>query len=283
MEALWCSTPHRATSSSVVVALRQSRAPLTRVKREVPEHKLEGLLDRCRGLEPMLTGVVHPCSANALAGAVEAAEAKLIVPVLFGRSSRRCGGSGISNSRWPRLGARIIAGSRKKPRHPPTTMLPRIGNEFVSGCCLEAIAVRLTEVKARANGFAMLRGASCDLPFIGRKMLNTTTKQYLVALTFICLLVSAAVGQKQFKPGDLVELKFEDIGCATEAMIRDLDRFMKEDNGPAFKNLVHPGACQSIDKGTVGTIKESSETYACVLPKGKSTCVWVGREILKPK
>jgi len=121
VEALWCSTPHRAT----VVALRQSRAPLTRVKREVPEHKLEGLLDR--GLEPMLTGVVHPCSANALAGAVEAAEAKLIVPVLFGRSSRRCGGSGISNSRWPRLGARIIAGSRKKPRHPPTTMLPRIG------------------------------------------------------------------------------------------------------------------------------------------------------------
>ena len=45
----------------MVVALRQSRAPLTRVKREVPEHKLEGLLDR--GLEPMLTGVVHPCSA----------------------------------------------------------------------------------------------------------------------------------------------------------------------------------------------------------------------------
>ena len=108
------------------------------------------------------------------------------------------------------------------------------------GCNAQlAIAVRLTEVKARANGFAMLRGASCDLPFIGRKMLNTTTKQYLVALTFICLLVSAAVGQKQLKPGDLVELKFEDIGCATEAMIRDLDRFMKEDNGPAFKNLVH--------------------------------------------
>jgi phosphotransacetylase len=32
----------------------------------------------------MLTGVVHPCSADALTGAVEAAEAGLIVPVLFG-------------------------------------------------------------------------------------------------------------------------------------------------------------------------------------------------------
>src|SRR5580704_11074234 len=32
----------------------------------------------------MLTGVVHPCGADALAGAVEAAEAELILPVLFG-------------------------------------------------------------------------------------------------------------------------------------------------------------------------------------------------------
>ena len=32
----------------------------------------------------MLTGVVHPCSADALAGAVEAAAAGLILPVLFG-------------------------------------------------------------------------------------------------------------------------------------------------------------------------------------------------------
>jgi hypothetical protein len=112
-------------------------------------------------------------------------------------------------------------------------------------------------------------------------------------LTFICLLSSAAVGQQpavkgdklstSVVPGDLVELKLEDMGCATEAMIRDLDRFLKEQNLPAAKNLIHPGACESIDKGTVGTIKESNETYACVLPNGKSTCAWVGREILKPK
>jgi len=40
----------------------------------VPEHRLEGLLERCRELKPMLTGVVHPCSAASLTGAMEAAE-----------------------------------------------------------------------------------------------------------------------------------------------------------------------------------------------------------------
>jgi phosphotransacetylase len=42
------------------------------------------LIERCRDLKPMPTGVVHPCSADALAGAVEAAEAGLILPVLYG-------------------------------------------------------------------------------------------------------------------------------------------------------------------------------------------------------
>lgn len=61
-----------------------SSAESARVQRDRPEHSLQGLLDRCRGLKPMLTGVVHPCSAAALAGAVEAAASGLIVPVLFG-------------------------------------------------------------------------------------------------------------------------------------------------------------------------------------------------------
>jgi phosphate acetyltransferase len=52
-----------------------------------PEHRLEWLLERCRNLKPLLTGVVYPCSADALAGAVEAAEAELIRPVLFGPES----------------------------------------------------------------------------------------------------------------------------------------------------------------------------------------------------
>ena len=68
----------------VATAILEVLAPTTRQQRQVAEHRLDGLIERCRGLEPMPTGVVHPCSADALAGAVEAAEAGLIVPVLFG-------------------------------------------------------------------------------------------------------------------------------------------------------------------------------------------------------
>jgi phosphotransacetylase len=68
----------------VATAVLEVLAPTQRVQRRLAEHRLEGLLERCQGLKPMLTGVVHPCSADALAGAVEAAQAGLILPVLFG-------------------------------------------------------------------------------------------------------------------------------------------------------------------------------------------------------
>ena len=68
----------------VATAILEVLAPTTRQQIEVAEHRLEGLIERCRDLKPMLTGVVHPCSADALAGAVEAAEAGLILPVLYG-------------------------------------------------------------------------------------------------------------------------------------------------------------------------------------------------------
>jgi phosphotransacetylase len=67
----------------VASAMMEVVAPTMRIQRDVPEHRLDSLLERCRDLKPMLTGVVHPCSAEALAGAVEAAAAGLIVPVLF--------------------------------------------------------------------------------------------------------------------------------------------------------------------------------------------------------
>ncbi len=76
-----CTDP---AGRQVATAVLEVVAPTTRLRREVAEHRLEGLLERCRGLAPMLTGVVHPCSPEALAGAVEAAEAGLIVPVLYG-------------------------------------------------------------------------------------------------------------------------------------------------------------------------------------------------------
>jgi phosphate acetyltransferase len=59
-------------------------APRANVRRELPEHRLDDLVERCAGLRPMLTEVVHPCSSGALLGAVEASADVLIEPVLFG-------------------------------------------------------------------------------------------------------------------------------------------------------------------------------------------------------
>ncbi len=46
--------------------------------------KYEQLLTRCRALDPVPTAVAHPCEATALAGAIEAGDQGLIVPILVG-------------------------------------------------------------------------------------------------------------------------------------------------------------------------------------------------------
>ena len=50
--------------------------------------KYEALLERCRNLEPVPTAVAHPCEASALTGAVEAAQKRLIVPILVGPAAK---------------------------------------------------------------------------------------------------------------------------------------------------------------------------------------------------
>ena len=76
-----CNDP---TGQPVANAVIEVIAPTSALIIDLPEHRLEGLLERCRGLEAMPTGIVHPCSVEALAGALEAEAAGLIVPVLFG-------------------------------------------------------------------------------------------------------------------------------------------------------------------------------------------------------
>lgn len=44
----------------------------------------QALLERCNGLQPVPTAVVHPCEAHALEGALEAARLGLIAPLLVG-------------------------------------------------------------------------------------------------------------------------------------------------------------------------------------------------------
>jgi len=68
-------------------------APTRKVRRtayELPQiqmirhDKHDALLHKCRALPPVLTAVAHPCDESSLRGAVEAAEAGLIEPILIG-------------------------------------------------------------------------------------------------------------------------------------------------------------------------------------------------------
>ncbi len=55
------------------------------------------LIERCSSLEPLATAIAHPCDESSLQGAIEAAEARLIRPILVGPEAKiravaeRCG------------------------------------------------------------------------------------------------------------------------------------------------------------------------------------------------
>jgi phosphate acetyltransferase len=56
---------------------------------EAGEHRhYNELIYRCHGLAPVRTAVAHPCDASSLAGAVQAAAAKIIKPILVGPEER---------------------------------------------------------------------------------------------------------------------------------------------------------------------------------------------------
>jgi phosphate acetyltransferase len=50
--------------------------------------KYERLIARAKGVESAKTLVVHPCDETSLRGAMEAAEANLIVPILVGPAAK---------------------------------------------------------------------------------------------------------------------------------------------------------------------------------------------------
>jgi phosphate acetyltransferase len=56
---------------------------------QLREHeKYERLISATRGLPPLATAVAHPCDETSLRGVLEAAEAKIIVPILVGPKER---------------------------------------------------------------------------------------------------------------------------------------------------------------------------------------------------
>jgi phosphate acetyltransferase len=50
--------------------------------------RFKALMDRCKGLAPTPTAVAHPCDQSSLEGALEAAKAGLITPILVGPVAR---------------------------------------------------------------------------------------------------------------------------------------------------------------------------------------------------
>lgn len=101
------ATHHAVTFDCLVVNQRQEKiafgkavviAPTQKVRREKihapriqlfdPDARLRALLALGEHLEPIRCGIVHPCEEGALTGAIEAAENKLIIPVLIGPAQK---------------------------------------------------------------------------------------------------------------------------------------------------------------------------------------------------
>ncbi|MFO1372092.1 MAG: bifunctional enoyl-CoA hydratase/phosphate acetyltransferase [Candidatus Competibacteraceae bacterium] len=80
-----------ATGRAEVIA---PKAKMRHVLKDLPkvqlrrENRYLELLNACKGLPALGCAVVHPCSADALLGAVEAAEENLITPILVGPEKR---------------------------------------------------------------------------------------------------------------------------------------------------------------------------------------------------
>jgi phosphotransacetylase/acyl dehydratase len=80
------------TGTAEVVAptekVSRPRVPLPEIDPRQKGRRYERLIEMTRGLSPIRTAVVHPVDTPSLLGAVEAARAKLIVPILVGPESR---------------------------------------------------------------------------------------------------------------------------------------------------------------------------------------------------
>ena len=67
------------------VRWRRAELPELRLNEHLRYHQL---IARCAGLKPVTTAIVHPCDAPSLAGAIEAAAAGLILPILVGPEAK---------------------------------------------------------------------------------------------------------------------------------------------------------------------------------------------------
>ena len=121
-------------AEEVISGTATTIAPTQKIRRpriELPEVQLrrhdryQQLIDRCARLEPMSTAVVHPCDEVSLAGAVRAAQARLIKPLLVGPEAKIrsvAGAAGLDLS-----GCEIVAAEHSHAAAATAVALARAG------------------------------------------------------------------------------------------------------------------------------------------------------------
>jgi phosphate acetyltransferase/phosphate butyryltransferase len=87
-------------SAEVVAPAEKMTRPQPALLREKGAHH-RTLIESTRGLEPLRTAVVHPVDRNSLLGAIDAARARLIVPVLVGPEAKIQTVAAAESVDWP--------------------------------------------------------------------------------------------------------------------------------------------------------------------------------------
>ncbi len=83
-----CRPAHEHTTEVHVVRAAEPLETLAGAAAQPSASRYQHLIEMTRGLDPIRTAVVHPVDQNSLVGAIEAAKAKLIIPVLVGPEQR---------------------------------------------------------------------------------------------------------------------------------------------------------------------------------------------------
>ncbi|MBV9268890.1 MAG: MaoC family dehydratase N-terminal domain-containing protein, partial [Acidobacteriaceae bacterium] len=79
----------RGTALVKAPAVRERVLPADLPDVQLQHHdRFKQLIQRCQGLAPLRTAVVHPCDGPSLLGAFEAAEAGLVIPVFVGPEAK---------------------------------------------------------------------------------------------------------------------------------------------------------------------------------------------------
>ncbi|NRA73212.1 MAG: bifunctional enoyl-CoA hydratase/phosphate acetyltransferase [Rickettsiales bacterium] len=75
-------------ASQKKIKVKKFDLPSLKIERDKKNSLSSKIIESAKSLSPLITGVVQPIDANSLAGAIEAAEDKLIIPILIGEKNK---------------------------------------------------------------------------------------------------------------------------------------------------------------------------------------------------